>query len=198
MKFTNIKFIQIENKLCLESGFINISYITLKKQVTGWDKAIYYFSKINKVECEILWFFEDDVYFYSEETILRIDDKYKLEDILCNSSYGKGKLDEWLWKFIEIKFQPPYFCGMMCAIRLSKKYINCINDYVNKNNTLFFLEAFFPTIAKHYNLLVTENPVEFTKVTHRDDVPKKIDINVNFLYHPVKDLSLHAIYRNSK
>lgn len=195
--FQNIKFIQIDNNLCFNSGFINISYITLRKEVTGWDKAIYYFAK-NNLEYPNIWFVEDDVYFHSENTILQMDDKYKEEDILCNCSYGEAKLNEWLWKYIDIKFTPPYFCGMMCALRLSKKYFDCINDYVNKNKTMFFLEAFFPTIAKHYNLRIIPNPIEFITVTHRDAVPNYNNININYLYHPVKDLNLHSIYRNIK
>ena len=125
--FKNINFIQIGDNLCLESGYNNLNYIVLRKKVSGWDKAIYYFST-NNLDYHNIWFFEDDVYFYSENTILQIDDKYKEEDILCNSSYEEGKLYEWLWKYIDIKFKPPYFCGMMCALRLSKKYLNCIND----------------------------------------------------------------------
>ena len=47
-----------------------------------------------------------------------------------------------------------------------------------------FLEAFFPTIAKHYNLLTTENPVEFLTITHRNNVPKQKDINQVLLVLP--------------
>ncbi len=196
-QFTNIRFIQINDELCFNSGFKNISYITLKKPITGWDKAIYFFTKEN-TNYENVWFFEDDVYFHSENTILQIDNKYKDEDILCNSSYGEGKLNEWLWKRIKINFYPPYFCGMMCALRLSKKYINCIRDYIDKNKTMFFLEAFFPTIAVKNNLKIFSNPIEFLTITHRNSTPNPTDININYLYHPVKDLNLHNIYRNIK
>lgn len=195
-RFKNIKFIQIDNTLCLNSGFQNISYITLRKNVTGWDKAIYYFS-INNFDYQNIWFFEDDVYFNSENTILQIDSKYKEEDILCNSSYEKGKLQEWLWKYIDIHFSPPYYCGMMCALRLSKKYLSCVCDYVNKNKTLFFLEAFFPTIAKHYKLKIIESPIEFINVTHRNSFSDCKNLNINNLYHPIKDLELHSFYRNN-
>jgi hypothetical protein len=194
--FKNLKFIQIDNYLCLNSGFCNINYIALRKNVSGWDKAIYYFST-NNLDYHNIWFFEDDVYFYSENTILQIDDKYKEEDILCNSSYDEGKLNEWLWKHIHISFPPPYYCGMMCALRLSKKYLNCICDYVNKNKTLFFLEAFFPTIAKHYKLKIIENPIEFINITYRGSFSNDKKLNTNYLYHPMKSLELHSFFRNN-
>ena len=192
--FKNITFIKIDNNVCFNTGFINLNQIVLKKVISGWDKAIYFFSK-NDFVYKNVWFFEDDVYFYSENTILKLDNKYKEEDILCNSSYDEGKLYEWLWKYIDIKFNPPYFCGMMCALRLSKKYLKCVHDYVNKNNTMFFLEAFFPTMAKKYNLNIIPNPIEFSTITHRNEVPKYEDINNDYLYHPIKDVKLHNTYR---
>jgi hypothetical protein len=196
-QFTKINFIQIGDDVCMNSGFINLSYITLKKHITGWDKAIYYFTKIKNDYLNV-WFLEDDVYFYSENTLLKIDDKYENEDILCNSSFKEAKLDEWLWKYIYIEFEPPYFCGMMCCIRLSKKYMDCISNYIEKNKTMFFLEAFFPSLAKHYRLKFIENPIEFLTVTHRNTVPNHNDINLDYLYHPVKDLRLHNLYRAMK
>jgi hypothetical protein len=192
--FKNINFIQIHDNECINNGYKNLNYIVLKKPVSGWDKAIYYFTK-NKADYSNIWFIEDDVYFYSEKTILQIDEKYREEDILCNASYDEAKLNEWLWKYIDIKFDPPYFCGMMCAVRLSKKYLECINDYVNKHNTLFFLEAFFPSIAKHYNLKIVKWPIEFGYITYRDPVPNHNDLNINFLYHPIKDIRLHSFFR---
>jgi hypothetical protein len=193
-KFTNINFIQIKDNVCFNSGYNNISYITLKKYVTGWDKAVFYFSKF-RTEYSNVWFFEDDVYFNSENTILKIDNKYQEHDILCNSSYSEGKLNEWLWKFIQISFKPPYYCGMMCALRLSRKYIDCIVDYVDKNKKMFFLEAFFPSLAKYYNLKIIENPIEFLSVTF-NKTPELKDINNDYLYHPVKDMALHTSFRH--
>ena len=59
---------------------------------------VYYFSKKNDLkQYKNIWFFEDDVYFHSEETILKIDNKYESQDILCNSSYKEENLKEWLW-----------------------------------------------------------------------------------------------------
>jgi hypothetical protein len=192
-KYDKINFIQIDNKECIENGFKNISFITLKKPVTGWDKAVYYFTKKN-IQYENVWFFEDDVYFYSENTILQIDTKYKSEDILCNSSYEEGKLHEWLWRLIEIKFSPPYYCGMMCALRLSRKYFTCIEKYIKKNSTMFFLEAFFPTIARKYNVKTIESPIEFLTITHRTE---QNNFNKDSLYHPLKNLNDHIIIRES-
>ena len=201
-QFTNIEFIQIENDLCINAGIMNLNFKVLRKNVTGWDKSIYYFSKKNDLkQYKNIWFFEDDVYFHSEETILKIDNKYESQDILCNSSYKEENLKEWLWGSIckDIPFKPPYSCGMVCALRLSTKYFKCINQYIDKYKKTFFLEAFFPTIAKKYDLITTtKTPVEFSNIKYQTPVPKPNDVNVDYLYHPVKDISLHTTYRNSK
>ena len=201
-QFTNIEFIQIENDLCINAGIMNMNFIALQKNVTGWDKSIYYFSKKNDLkQYKNIWFFEDDVYFHSEETILKIDNKYESQDILCNSSYKEANLKEWFWGRIckDIPFKPPYYCGMACALRLSTKYFNCIHQYIDKYKKTFFLEAFFPIIAKKYDLITTtKTPVEFSNIKYRTPVPKPDDVNVDYLYHPVKDISLHTTLRNSK
>lgn len=186
--YKNINFIQIDNNICNMYGFKNLTYITIYKEITSWEKSIYFFSYLNNNYSNV-WIFEDDVYFFSEDTLLQIDKKYGEKDILCNSSYDEGKLDEWHWNRIRINFNPPYYSGMMCAIRLSNKYFNYIKKYAKNNNTLFFLEAFFPTIAKKYNLDIVISPAEFKNITFEQEF---LDYsNKNVLYHPVKNILKH-------
>jgi hypothetical protein len=192
LKYKNIKIIQINNKSCIDSGFMNVN--TLGKDLTrgfGWDKALYYYS-INK-QFKYVWFIEDDVFFNNEETLLNIDANYLNYDLLCNSSFDKGKLNEWLWNRIKINLPYPYYCGMMCACRMSVKMIECLKLYADKNKTLFFLEAAFPTIAKFNNLLCCR-PDELITVTYNN--PWKInDFNTKNIFHPVKKLEDHINLR---
>ncbi len=41
-KYSNLKFIQISEKVCRQNGFINVNKIGVKKLVSGWDKALCY------------------------------------------------------------------------------------------------------------------------------------------------------------
>ena len=72
--------------------------------------------------------------------------------------------------------------------------INFINDYANENNTLFFLEALFPTIAIK-NKLNYKTPIEFDKIYYRHDFTGE-QFNINNFYHPLKDLNEHNSFRN--
>lgn len=185
--YKNIEFIQINENECRNKCFCNSSYLVMKKDVTGWDKALYYFSIIN-TKYNNIWFIEDDIFFYGETTLLNIDEKYKEADLLCNCDYSPEKLNEWMWDSISIQFPAPYYAGMMCCSRMSNKLLECFLDYSSKNKTLFFLEALFPTLAKHYNLNTIQKPTEFISVKCRE---KSSNYNKTDLYHPNKDITEH-------
>uniref|UniRef100_A0A6C0B9F3 Nucleotide-diphospho-sugar transferase domain-containing protein n=1 Tax=viral metagenome TaxID=1070528 RepID=A0A6C0B9F3_9ZZZZ len=189
--YKNINFIQIENEKCKLNGYINTNFVI--RLISGWDKALYYFG-VEDTSYDYIWFMEDDVFLYNEDTIINIDNKYINDDLLSNS-YSKnsdGNKNTWHWALINIQYPPPYYKGMMCAVRFSNNMIKCINDYAIKNKTLFFLEALFPTIAIKNNLKYS-TPQEFN-IYWRHDFEKK-DINNNNLYHPVKDLNNHINFR---
>ena len=65
-----------------------------------------------------------------------------------------------------------------------------------KFDTLFFLEALFPTITSHFKLSYVQ-PTELETVTYRDvffeDDEKKLDTHV---FHPMKDLNKHKELRD--
>jgi hypothetical protein len=193
--YMNITFVKVENKKCKLTGYIDTSF-TLKKLISGWDKALYYFGVEDKTY-DFIWFMEDDVLFYSEDTITRIDNQYVNDDLLSNTyNVNKdGNKSTWLWRRIHIReYRPPYYCGMMCVVRFSRKMMNCINTYAYKMKTLFFLEALFPTIAIK-NKLLYSNPPEFKKILYQHNFRGEI-VNKYIFYHPVKDLQKHISFRS--
>jgi len=195
-KYKNIRFIQINNEIMHNIGFINCTRVGDKLMTgSGWDKALFFTSVIKNNEYNHVWICEEDVFFYDENTLKRIDKKYVDHDILCNSSFEDGKLNEWMWDSIDIQLDPPYFCGMMCCCRFSQKMLEKLANYAEKNKTLFFLEALFPTIAKKNNLKYFVNPEEFLSITYRKQFDID-DIDCNKLYHPVKNIENHVILRN--
>lgn len=195
--YTNITFIKIENEKCKQMGYINVN-MELKKLISGWDKALYYFGVENKIY-DLVWLIEDDVYFYDEQSIIEIDKQYIAEDLLSNkySENSDGNKNSWHWKSINIQqYSPPYYKGMMCAVRFSKKMFECINAYARLHKTLFFLEALFPTIAIKNNLNYT-NPCEFLEIHWRHHFEER-NITTQNLYHPIKNLNNHIHLRNLK
>lgn len=193
--YPNISFIQINNYKCEESGFINVNFL-MKKNVTGWEKALYYFATLER-DYSNVWFIEDDVFFYSEKTILNIDKNHPDSDILVSDCIRRSNSRSWPhWKVIEINFEQPYFRAMVCATRLSKHLLAHIAQYARDNKTLFFLEALFPTIAKQYKLKYS-TPLELITIVWRRNW-KEEHINTNFIYHPIKNIEQHEILRKKK
>ena len=192
--FSNINIIQINNEECKKNGFINMNF-TVKKEITAWEKSLYYFSTIN-TEYKKVWFFEDDVFFYDEESLLHIDSKYDNPDLLSNSYTENvdGNKDDWQWHRIDIRFQPPYYNAMACCVRISSNLLSKIRNYANEHHTLFFLEALFPTICKVNNMKY-DTPTEFKNIVYMRTY-EDTDIDENNLCHPVKDIAKHKYYRD--
>ena len=186
-KWNNINIIQIPNEDCESNGFIETCTITIPKKVTGWSKALYYFSS---KDYDHTWFFEDDVFFNSEKTLLNIDTKYPNSDLL-SSPYSANTPGTWHWDRITIKFPPPYYSAMICAVRMSNKLVSKIKDYSTEHSTLFFTEALFPSLCMKHNLEYS-TPKELETIVYRT---VHTNIDQNKLFHPVKDISKHSYYR---
>ena len=193
-KYSNIHFIQISDERCKIHGYIDTSF-TLNKLISGWDKALYYFGVENIVN-DFVWFMEDDVFFYSEDTLLRIDEQYKKDDLLSNEicENKDGNKNSWHWNKIKTRYTPPYYNGMMCIVRFSNTMMKRIHKYATNNHTLFFLEALIPTVAIK-NELVCKHPIEFKNIYYRHTFNTE-DIDMCNLYHPIKELPKHVQHRN--
>jgi hypothetical protein len=212
VKYPNINFIQIDDKICKNNGYINANSYWIPKTPTAWDKVFYYFCTLNK-KYDNVWIIEEDVFIYNSDTFYNIDDKYKNYDLLVSSNNIKDENNKWLyWNLGENKIEEPQYHAMVCACRISKKLFECINNYVNTKKELFYIEIMINTIAMHNNLSIncpeelsticpkpTNNRYRIlnNKTKKLDWVTKDLPINIikNFMYHPVKNIELHKIWR---
>lgn len=190
LNYSNITFIQIDNEECSKAGFKNINYM-LKKEVSGWDKAIYYFAKHPKR----VWFIEEDVFLSSENILKKIDGEYPKDDLLSSKIYPKD--DGWSWKYFSMmNIKEPWFHGMMCICRISSELLKQIGEFVKKQHSLVFLEAFFPTLCIQHGLLQA-SPKELDSILYWDTVDSK-KVDPTKIYHPMKDISIHKELRASQ
>ena len=190
----NVTIIKIDNKICEDAGFKSC-VLWLNDRACSRDKALYYFCK-NNINYKNIWFIEEDVFIPNINTIENIDNKYIDGDLLTegnciiyNKEYG------WHWNHInnQIKIVPPYANSMICAIRCSKKLLDCINDYAGKYNNLFLDEALFNTIAIHNNLNI-KNISELSSIVWQKIWTKSNIVESN-LYHPIKSIETQYAYR---
>jgi hypothetical protein len=221
-KYKNINFIQFDEQLCKNNGYQNVNYIGIKKMISGWDKALLFFSLIIPLKYKNVWFIEDDVFFLSEQVLTNLDAKYPNQDLIANCDFNNTKVttnnksannksannesgnekdnknNDWLWPQIDIKIEKPWFAGMMCAVRASSALLQGIKWYATTYKTLFFLEALFPTITSHFKLSYVQ-PDELTTVTYRrefndDEDSSRLETHI---FHPIKDLKQHLSLRQN-
>lgn len=212
-----IKIIKVDNQECENAGFKN-SVLYFKNRACSRDKALYYFCK-NDMEYKYIWFIEEDVFLPTKDIINNLDNKYPEGDLLCrehrsislNNYKGTRRYiyQDNIFKFAKndpnFPFanllnninigQKEYTVGMICVVRLSKKLMNIINNFATQYKTLFIDEALFSTLSYKNNLSVVL-PGEFNTLLFKKDW-RKHDININNLYHPIKDINLHYEYRNT-
>lgn len=202
-KYKQLNFIQLTDDHCINNGFQNVNYIGVKKLISGWDKALLFFSVIIPLKYEHVWFIEDDVFFLKEQMLIDLDLLEPSADLIANCDFDKNNVNtnkstnkDWLWSIIDIQIPKPWFAGMMCIVRMSVNLLQSIRWYAAKYNTLFFLEALFPTITSHFSLSYA-NPKEMETVTYRDvfleDDLTRLETH---FFHPMKDLNKHLELRN--
>ena len=193
--------IKITNDECIQHGYIHSSYMPNSSltfnEIIAWDRALYYFTNINTCYDNV-WFFEDDVFFYDENTLLNIDKRSASfdADILCKEKNPEPKEGEWnwFWPAIHINFPPPYFHSPICAVRMSNRLLSHLNEYVKQNKVLFFIEAMFPSIA-HYNNLKYDSPPELGQIHWRKDWTID-ELNHNQVFHPMKNMEQQREFRS--
>jgi hypothetical protein len=82
---------------------------------------------------------------------------------------------------------------MICAVRVSKKLMKHIDDFVIKEKRLLYGEVLFNKISIDNNLSVT-TPTELSSILYRYEWTKG-EIKKENLYHPIKNTNKHDEFR---
>jgi len=198
----NTILFRVNSDKCKENGYYgtNIKGAThIDKEVVAMDKFLYLFShKSNWTygEYDNVWVFEDDVFIPSVETIINLNEKYKTQDLVTPRNEPKlDNVPDWHWRFIFDKIFPPYFSSMACAIMVSKKMLKEISIYVSIEESLFYVEAFFNTLAMQATLPVTDAKELKSIVWQGEWNIEHFNNLPNNCFHPKKDIENYGYYR---
>lgn len=197
---SKINFIQIDDNYAKSKGFYCNGHVpsgSLPGKPISWDKSLMYFSLINN-NYDYVWFMEDDVLFLKEDVLQNIDFKYPNSDLLTPSNNIINNYDLWTWELkytIKDILKLPICTSMICACRISNKLLHIIKNYRDNNNILAFYEAMFNTLAYQNNCKI-DTPDELSTIHYRTSWDLN-NLNLNNLYHPVKNIDSHIIFRNN-
>lgn len=188
-EYKNINFIKLNNSYVERKNYINSSSIYLNfNKVIGWDKALLFFYELlnSNLHCSYkhIWFLENDVWFFNENTLINIDNKYENSDLLTNTCGETMNINSWPLNQTILHEDYKYYKAMVCGSRFSKKMLEVINNYVMEFKTLFFIELMFPTLAVRNNLIY-HCPDELKTLYDINNFKYK-HYNKSNLFHPIK------------
>jgi hypothetical protein len=191
----------ISDSTCVEAGFQNCMVTgqkvntVLSKNPISYDKMLFYFCR-RELSIDFLFVFEDDVFIPSVETVANLMGGASDFDLVTpNNFYKDDEVYDWHWNNVLDKIDPPYYFSMVSAFGLSRNLLNVIDEYVKKNNTLFFTEVMFNTLAMQNNLSVTD-AFELKSVVWQGEwgINEFLLLPDN-VFHPKKDLGNFEEYR---
>ncbi len=195
-KIGNVNIVQISDEECLKSNYYKSSSWSNLKDIVSWDRALYYFNRINP-KYEHIWFMEDDVFFASEKVIEEINRKYSTSDLLCafNEINPTGDIHHgWNhWVNVIHRIGTPWAHSLISACRLSKRLLKEVDNYVSDRH-LMFIEALFNTLAVHRGFII-DNPVEMSETISYDKKWDRDFIDLAKIYHPFKKIDDHQYIR---
>jgi hypothetical protein len=225
---SKIKIVQVSDRFCIQNKYYKSSSCTNLKDIVAWDKALCFFNfpsqatenwsspslrsgeSLNSstlhseegLKYDYIWFFEDDVFFHNLDAILNIDAKYPTSDFLSafHEINADGNIyNGWNhWCNVVNKIKTPWAHSLVSASRLSSRLMEKIDEYVKNNNSLMFIEALFSTLSLHNGFKV-DNPEELaTSITYDKKWNIGDIVDKRKIYHPLKKIEEHKLYRENK
>lgn len=197
------EIIHIPDETCEKFGWMNCNISSssthIKKNPIAWDKYLLFFCEY-AVDYDFVWVFEDDCFIESVQTIQKLHLKYSSFDLVTPNNFkNDGTAMDWHWREIYPIIDGPYAYSMVCAAGMSRKMFNAILDFKNKNNSLFYQEVMFNTLALQNDLKVID-PKELKSIVWMGEwgINEFLLLPDN-VFHPRKDIENHyELRKNTK
>lgn len=179
----------IQTQSDIQRGFVNLPF----PEVTAWDKALYYFSNLNN-NYDNIWFVEDDCFFVDPNIFERMNSQYQNIDLLVKENNKNYERTRWCWNHVKPFLSEPTAFSFIQTCRLSRRLLGLVKNTAQRLNRLVIIETLFNSLVMQNNLTM-RHPNEFS-LLHWDKNLTHLDkLDPNKIYHPVKDINLHAILR---
>jgi hypothetical protein len=168
------------DKLMNDNGFYGMHS---KIKITSWDKCFYYLQ--NNINNSYYWIIEDDCYLNKNSInnyFKKLENNYS--DALLFGWYKSFiNQDKWQhWNLNKNYFEKKHLkASINQIIRISKKLVEKILHFHNKNNKLLFHEILIPSTISKYNLTY--------QIINRSDIDNRAEKKNSIIY---------KIYKNNK
>lgn len=185
LNFSGTNLLFVNSSACYDAGY---SQATSWRKPVAWDKALYYFTKVDAAY-DFVWFIEDDVFIPSLDAFWHLHNAMLDQDadLAINSNVpNHDGGNHWHWGRARGRLDLPWYKSMACATGMSRRLLTLIADHAAAKGRLEFLEFFFNTLTMHNNLTLV-NPPELGTIGYRREwtCEEVLDRPMNW-FHPVK------------
>ncbi|CAF4029815.1 unnamed protein product [Adineta steineri] len=159
------------------------------REITSWDKALLYFTVLNK-NYSFVWLIENDVFIPSVQAFRSLHQLYSnTSDLVVpnNTVNLIGKTSTWHWSMAADKLILPWASSMVNVVGFSQRMLVAIADYVRWLGEVPFHEFFFHSLAIHLNFTMVV-PTELSTIAYRSNhSDEELLRQPNNLWHSFKD-----------
>lgn len=178
-----------------QAGFWGVNCVDwIPKDLMALDKALYYFCRV-ATDYDYVWFIEDDVFVPRANLLAEIDAAYPTADLITKEHVSAKESATWCgWCRTDLLWlNGPHYKSLNCAMRLSRRMLQCVTRFVKGSGRLVFLEFLFNSLANEYQMEVA-TPEQLSTIQF-EPLKSYAHLDKNHLYHAVKDFSLHTMLR---
>lgn len=155
----NTHYINIREDFCRASGFSNFGDNNFQfPEIKNIDKAIFFLSRLfrkkKKQFYEDLWFIHDNVFFFSEKTLIQMDNRYAGKGLVCKNLINAEKIknphEQWriFGQTSRERFSVPnmnLYYSNLSAFRINKAMVLSCRSYSEHHMRLFNYENYIPS-----------------------------------------------------
>ncbi|CAF1543669.1 unnamed protein product, partial [Rotaria sordida] len=193
-----VHYLQLNDTICSKYGFLGASQ-PYRKTCLAWDKALYYFAKLNTHHL-FVWFVESDVLIPSVQAFFALHELYSASSDLVSTTNVidlDGTLTEWtLWQTAADTFFPPWSHSMISAVGCSRRLLSLINEYAAWRGRLPYVEVLFQTLAIQDTKMIRVTPFELSTIEYRITFTfAQLQARPYSWWHPIKSYRFQKIWR---
>ncbi|CAF1165390.1 unnamed protein product [Adineta steineri] len=186
----DFRLLRIENNQSRYYGYQkSIELGDNEREITSWDKALLYFTVLNK-NYSFVWLIENDVFIPSVQAFRSLHQLYfNTSDLIVPNSTVNliGKTSTWHWSMAADKLILPWASSMVNVVGLSQRMLVAIADYVRWLGEVPYHEFFFHSLAIHLNFTMVV-PTELSAFFYRRHYSdEEVLRQPNNLWHSFKD-----------
>ena len=194
----NLNIVFMFENFCHQAGYFYVNTDVMPdKLVITWDRCLFFLAQYQNLY-ENAWIIEDDVAIKGKDTLSRFFTKYSNSsaDFLAGPPQVSGNNPtEWpLWASLRERSSglTTLWASYNPVVRVSRRFIQEIQTFVNEKHRLFFLEIFFISLCIARGLKTEyfydlEKHFRYTPSITFEETQGALEFPI---FHPVKDTML--------